>query len=110
MKHATHVSVTLCMMMLVGCGGGGGGSAPSPPQSSPPAASAGTGVPQLTRTVVMTASNPWDLAFAPDGTMFFTERCNGMSVRKVNGTVQRVFGTTGSPVIADDLFCEGQSG
>lgn len=72
-----------------------------------PAASA----PTLSRTDFMTGlSNPWDMAFLPDGTMFFTERCRGLSVRKTDGTVTRLFGTTGSAVVAPDLFCEGQSG
>jgi glucose/arabinose dehydrogenase len=56
-------------------------------------------------------SSPWDLAFAPDGqTIFFTERCRGLSVRLANGSVARLFGTTGSGLVAADLFCEGQSG
>ena len=33
---------------------------------------------------------PWDMAWAPDGTMFFTERSHGLSVRKTDGTVTRV--------------------
>jgi glucose/arabinose dehydrogenase len=56
-------------------------------------------------------SNPWDLAFTADGqTMFFTERCRGLSVRQSNGTVVRLFGTSGSALLASDFFCEGQSG
>lgn len=55
-------------------------------------------------------SNPWDLAFAPDGVLFFTERCRGLSVRLGNGTVRRLFGASGSAVSATDFVCEGQSG
>jgi glucose/arabinose dehydrogenase len=53
----------------------------------------------------------WDFAFAPDGqTIFFTERCRGLSVRMSNGTVARLFGTAGSNLQASDFVCEGQSG
>jgi aldose sugar dehydrogenase len=67
--------------------------------------------PTLTRTVVMSnLQSPWDLAFLADGTMFFTEKCQGLSVRAPNGTVTRLFGTAGSGLVASDFFCEGQSG
>lgn len=73
--------------------------------------SAGTIVPTLARTDFMTGlQNPWDMAFTSDGTLFFTEKCRGLSVRKTDGSVTRLFGTTGSAVTAPDLFCEGQSG
>jgi glucose/arabinose dehydrogenase len=58
-------------------------------------------------------SNPWDLAFLADGTMFFTERCGGLSVRMANGTVNRLLGMSGSSgyaSTASDLLCLGQSG
>ncbi len=67
--------------------------------------------PGLTRTVFMSnLSSPWDMAFTPDGALLFTEKCRGLSVRRVNGSVQRLFGTPGSSLAAADLFCEGQSG
>ena len=67
--------------------------------------------PRLTRTVVLSRLNaPWDLAYTPDGAMLFTEKCRGLSVRRLNGTVQRLFGAAGSAVVADDFFCQGQSG
>jgi glucose/arabinose dehydrogenase len=70
-----------------------------------------SGDPQISRTVVMSGlSSPWDLAFAPDGAMLFTERCRGLSVRRGDGTVQRLFGTSGAALVANDVFCEGQSG
>jgi glucose/arabinose dehydrogenase len=42
--------------------------------------------------------------------MFFTEKCRGLSVRHPGGTVTRLFGTTGSALVASDLNCTGQSG
>lgn len=67
--------------------------------------------PTISRTVFLSGlNNPWDIAFAPDGTMFFTEKCRGLSVRTTSGTVTRIFGTTGSAVVAADVSCQGQSG
>ncbi len=57
--------------------------------------------------------NPWDMAFLEDGTMFFTEKCKGLSVRLPSGEVNALLGMTGSEgyaSTADDLFCEGQAG
>ena len=66
---------------------------------------------RLIRAVVLSGlSNPWDLAFTSDGAMFFTEKCLGLSVRHANGTIRRLFGTAGSAVVANDYFCQGQSG
>ncbi len=72
----------------------------------------GTGsLPALTRTTVLTGlSNPWDLVVTGTGTLFYTERCRGLSVRFADGSVTRLFGTTGSSLVAPDLSCEGQSG
>ncbi len=67
--------------------------------------------PKLSHTVLLSGlSNPWDLAFTPDGAMLFTEKCRGLSVRRADGTIRRLFGTTGAAVVASDFFCEGQSG
>ena len=41
-------------------------------------------------TVVTGVSKPWGLAFAPDGTMMFTERGGRLKVRLVDGTVRTV--------------------
>ncbi|MEM8848523.1 MAG: PQQ-dependent sugar dehydrogenase [Pseudomonadota bacterium] len=57
--------------------------------------------------------SPWDMAFLEDGTMFFTEKCHGLSVRLPSGEVNALLGmggTDGYPATADDLFCEGQAG
>ena len=42
--------------------------------------------------------------------MLYTEKCRGLSARFANGTTVRLFGTAGSSLVANDLFCEGQSG
>ena len=57
--------------------------------------------------------DPWDMAFLEDGTMFFTEKCRGLSVRMPSGDVTPLLGMGGAegyPATADDLFCEGQAG
>jgi len=94
--------------ILTACARGGTDvAAPIPPAPQPPVSSP----PTLMRSVVMSGlSSPWDIAFAPDGAMFFTERCNGLSVRRVNGQVTRIFGVTGAGTLASDLVCLGQSG
>ncbi len=67
--------------------------------------------PNLKRTVVLSGlREPWDIAFTPDGAMLFTEKCRGLSVRLPNGMVKRLYGATGSAVVAPDFFCQGQSG
>jgi glucose/arabinose dehydrogenase len=92
---------TLTLFGLVACGGA------SEPNVDPPAAD----TPVLTRTVVLqNLSSPWDIAVAGDGAIFFTERCRGLSVRSAAGTVTRLFGTSGSAMVASDLACVGQSG
>ncbi|MEX1314906.1 MAG: PQQ-dependent sugar dehydrogenase, partial [Desulfotignum sp.] len=73
-----------------------------------PAADSGL---QVSRSVVMSGlSNPWDLAFAPDGAMLFTEKCRGLSVQTPDGTVRLLFGGSGAVLTAEDFFCQGQSG
>lgn len=70
-----------------------------------------TDAPVLAREVFLgSLANPWDLAFAADGAMFFTEKCAGLSVRHTNGSVTRLAGTAGSSLVLADFFCEGQSG
>jgi glucose/arabinose dehydrogenase len=106
-ERTVGLSVLLCLLALVlaGCGGSDDAAITTQPPAPP-----STGTPALTRTTIASAGNPWDLAFAPDGTMFFTERCAGLSVRTTDGTVRRLFGTGAAAVAAPDLFCEGQSG
>lgn len=59
------------------------------------------------------AELPWDMAFLPDGTMFFTEKCKGLSVRLPSGDVKALLGvegTSGYSLVGKDLFCDGQAG
>ena len=66
---------------------------------------------RVRRTVLLSGlQNPWDLALAPDGALFFTEKCRGLSVRTGDGAVRHLFGTDGAAVQAGDLVCQGQSG
>ncbi|GGK27040.1 PQQ-dependent sugar dehydrogenase [Salinarimonas ramus] len=75
---------------------------------------AGMNTTSLAHEVVLSDLNiPWDMAFLDDGTMFFTEFCEGLSVRLPSGEVNALLGmgdTEGYPQNADDLFCEGQAG
>ena len=57
--------------------------------------------------------SPWDMAFMKDGTMLFTEKCKGLSVRMPNGTINKLHGvgtTAGYSSSSPDLFCDGQAG
>ena len=47
---------------------------------------------------------PWDIAFAPDGTMLFTQRGGVLSSRLADGTVQTISADLG------DLFARGETG
>ena len=63
--------------------------------------------------VFQESENPWDMAFLPNNTMFFTEKCKGLSVRLPSGSVNKLLGVGGSkgyPEVKNDLFCDGQAG
>ncbi|CAN5335526.1 hypothetical protein BH09PSE6_BH09PSE6_31420 [soil metagenome] len=63
-----------------------------------------TGAPTVTRQVVLSGlANPWDLAFAPDGTMFYTQRAGGLFVRRTDGTTALLLKPT-------DMVVQDQSG
>jgi hypothetical protein len=70
--------------------------------------------PVLPDTEVLTKlDSPWNMAFLPNGTMFLTEKCLGLSVRQPNGTMVKLLGMKDSKRYAStagDLFCEGQAG
>ena len=80
----------------------------------PTAAIADNGeTPGIGSMVIMSGlKNPWDMAFTKDGSMFFTEKCDGLSVKTASG-VTKLYGMKGSKgygATGNDLFCEGQAG
>ena len=106
-RIARFPAAVAALLSLAACGGGNSDPIGNEPDGNEPP----SGTPTLTRTVVLEGlSNPWDIAVAPDGAMFFTEKCRGLSVRQPDGTVTRLFGTSGSALVAPDLACVGQSG
>ncbi len=82
--------------------------------SSSGLAQSGMNTTSLQSEVVLdTLENPWDMAFLDDGTMLFTEKCKGLSVRMPDGAVNALYGvgeTDGYSSNGSDLFCEGQAG
>jgi glucose/arabinose dehydrogenase len=82
--------------------------------ASPALAQSGMNTTSLQHEVVLDGlDSPWDMAFLDDGTMLFTEKCDGLSVRMPNGTVNALLGMSGSEgyaSTAEDLVCEGQAG
>ncbi len=74
----------------------------------------GMNVPFIETTEFMTGlESPWDMAFLPDGTLFYTEKCKGLSVRESSGDIHALYGAKGSTGYSDsgdDLFCDGQAG
>lgn len=55
-------------------------------------------------TVVSGLDHPWGIAFAPDGTMVFTERPGRFRVRLANGTVRQLSADL------SDLYVSGEAG
>ncbi len=87
------------------------GSSPEGKDEVPPIDPGSGAVPTLSRTTVLSGlGSPWDIAFTADGTMLYTEKCRGLTVRFADGTSSRVFGSAGASLVANDLSCEGQSG
>ena len=109
MTRSPRIPAVALALLVAACGGSGTNdpSTPNTPGTNPTAGD----TPALNRTVVLQGlSSPWDIAIAADGAMFFTEKCRGLSVRRADGSVTRLFGTSGSALVAPDLACEGQSG
>ena len=71
-------------------------------------------VPNIKAEKVMSGlENPWDMSFLPDGSMLYTEKCKGLSVRTKGGDVHAIYGvgnSSGYNSKGDDLFCEAQAG
>jgi aldose sugar dehydrogenase len=64
-----------------------------------------TGAPMLTRTVVLSGlSVPWDVAFAPDGTLAFTERRGDLRVLRPGASAATLLHRP------SDVDAQGQSG
>ena len=66
-----------------------------------------------TEVVVSKLELPWDMSFLKDGTMFFTEKCKGLSVRLPSGAINKLHaigGVSGYTSTSADLFCDGQAG
>jgi len=63
-----------------------------------------TGAPAFTRSVWLGGlAAPWDIAFAPDGAVLYTERSRGLSVRLPSGATRLLFRPA-------DLVAQDQSG
>ena len=77
-------------------------------------ASKGMNVPKIGSMVVMSGlENPWDMAFTDDGSMFYTEKCKGLSVKTASGKTNALYGmkdSKGYKSAGKDLFCSGQAG
>ena len=75
---------------------------------------AGMDVPMIKATPILEGlDKPWDMNVRPDGTMFFTEICKGLSMRSPDGKVTNIYGMKGSSGYSSsgaDLFCSGQAG
>lgn len=98
----SRFAVALTAVLVAGCG-----DDPQGPGIDNPILT----IPGMPRTVVMQGlSNVWDVAVSADGSIFYTEKCRGLSVRHPDGTVSRLFGTNGSSLVATDLACVSQSG
>ena len=55
------------------------------------AVAAGMDVPVIKVTPVLEGlDKPWDMTVRPDGTMFFTEKCKGLSMRSPDGKVTNI--------------------
>lgn len=82
---------------------------------SPGTAQQGMNTTRLEATIHLEGlADPWDMAFLEDGTMFFTEKCRGLSVLMPSGEVNALLGMPEAEaeyaLAGDDLFCDGQAG
>ncbi len=107
LKTVFSAALPVFAVALAACSSGSEPADPIPPDNDPNP----SGTPSLTREVILSdLQSPWDMAFTASGDMFFTEKCRGLSVRRSDGSITRLFGTSGSSLSAADLVCQGQSG
>ncbi|WP_221885563.1 PQQ-dependent sugar dehydrogenase [Vreelandella populi] len=70
--------------------------------------------PELSQPEVLIGlENPWDMAFLHNGTMFYTERCRGLSVRLPGDEVEHLLGMEGTDeyaTIADESSARNRRG
>ena len=83
---------------------------PAGASAQAPAAAAARAPALAVETVATDLRGPWDLAFAPDGAVLYTEKCHGLWVRLPGGTARHLFGDGNALLQAPDMFCAGQSG
>jgi aldose sugar dehydrogenase len=111
-RTTPKLAAAFTLLALLGaCGGGGDGETQQPPVANPPAAPPtppvsppATGTPTFTRSAWLTGlQNPWDIAFAPDGAVLYTERSRGLSVKVGSAAPQVLFRPS-------DLVVQEQSG
>jgi len=72
--------------------------------TAPPESARAAGPAVTVSPIVSSLAIPWDISFATDGTMLFTERAGRLSVRLPNGTVRQLSATF------TDLFVGSETG
>jgi aldose sugar dehydrogenase len=102
--RSLSVAASLAAVLISpGCGGGGGGGGVELVTLPPGPAIAGQVAVAVTE-LAMGLSNPWGLAFLPDGRMLVTERPGRMKI--LSGTGQVVGNVSGVPAV----FAQDQGG
>lgn len=82
--------------VLVACGGGDS-PAPSPPSPTPPPPPAS---PPKATTLYSSLSNPWGMAFLPDGRLLVTQKAGSMVILSADGTSLSA-AVTGVPAVVN---------
>ncbi|MET0207482.1 MAG: PQQ-dependent sugar dehydrogenase [Burkholderiaceae bacterium] len=134
MKTSTRLLCTATPLLLAACGGGDGGAnvgisafgtsavvnntpapapapvpaAPPPPPPPPPPAAPPPSGPLKVTELATGLSNPWALAFLPDGRMLVTQRGGQLRLRNVDGTAAN--GGVDTVCCAPAVDTDGQGG